>query len=415
MHIAHIGELRLRARANELMGVCNSLRNQASLLEVLSITVVPDSSAEHLHIHSLFQGVAPRLRRLDLSGCSIGEWDSPIFHGLTHLVIDGCPKRGRPTMYQLADLLMHAQKLQLLSIKDAFPNVADEELQVAHEITLPFLEDLRLEGSVLECTWLLSNLVYPKSANIALQCTEDPREGDDFFGLHGWNIQEQTGLMPIGQGLTGIKISITPQSIDILGESSSDGYNIETEGPTRLSLGVSWPLGASMLGIPARASEIVGGLSKFAGLSSLKTVAIHVVSTLETDIDWSALFGGLPTISVFEYSSPSARDNGIFATLRGDDSACLLLPSLQTLRLRFCRFADGAQSGGFIEGVTQFLALRRQRLRPVKRIEILCCREVEARTVEILEDLVPEVQWDGREIFTVAEDRAGDESYEDEE
>ncbi|KAI0043946.1 hypothetical protein FA95DRAFT_330312 [Auriscalpium vulgare] len=162
-----IRELHLVGHPDTLEAVEEHLLQAAPQLETLTISVTPRGKGHdpaYVLSRDVFDGHAPRLRRLSLRMCCI-EPSMPILPGLTHLSMDVPDARGSYHMGTLLEILSQPTRLEAVVIKGA---VTDGETRICDTdhgaVSLPRLSSLRLSGSTAACTHLLAHLSIPRSA-----------------------------------------------------------------------------------------------------------------------------------------------------------------------------------------------------------------------------------------------------------
>lgn len=82
-HLPRIKEIELAHNAHGLNGLIQTMSSPAPLLERLSLRATSGRASDSEYLtDSTFAGVAPRLRFLGLTQCSLLKWDLPIFQNL---------------------------------------------------------------------------------------------------------------------------------------------------------------------------------------------------------------------------------------------------------------------------------------------------------------------------------------------
>ncbi|KAI0090449.1 hypothetical protein BDY19DRAFT_940215 [Irpex rosettiformis] len=150
----------------------------APLLEKLEISRCSGCYARHddpvvIMPPNCFKSYAPNLREILLEGVSF-SWSSFAFSSLTRLIV----KRGRassnlpsssnwsaqapaPPTEAFADCLRSLPLLEVLVLQEALPYVPPAGSGLGHSISLPNLQQLRIEDSVSGCAWFLGSLDIP--------------------------------------------------------------------------------------------------------------------------------------------------------------------------------------------------------------------------------------------------------------
>ncbi|TFK63440.1 hypothetical protein BDN72DRAFT_847604 [Pluteus cervinus] len=183
-----IRELKLSINPSAWNYFWSKLSSPAPLLESLSL-FVSGTSQPHLTISpSAFAGTTPRLRRLELTGCTLDP-DSPICKDLTTLELScygPIPRIGGTELLTLLQKLPRLTSLNLFLVLRDDATLASSDF---HVVSLPYLASLSILGSSsIQDFDLISHLSFP--ATTALQLSTDTRSEDpiatlsDFLGVY---------------------------------------------------------------------------------------------------------------------------------------------------------------------------------------------------------------------------------------
>lgn len=114
---------------------------------------------------TLFNGVAPQLRRLTLCACQISP-SNPLLPNITHLKLKLCLEG--VSLRIMLPVLANLPQLQYLSIDEDDSEFTEEDLRItgrgrAH---LPYLKKLYISGPIVFIIFLLNYLSFPASASV---------------------------------------------------------------------------------------------------------------------------------------------------------------------------------------------------------------------------------------------------------
>ncbi|TFK67938.1 hypothetical protein BDN72DRAFT_960621 [Pluteus cervinus] len=265
--------------------VWSTLSSPAPLLECLKISRLQASLPPPVLSDRSFAGTTPRLRRLELTGCSI-DATSTLLANLTVLHITY--PAPRISITELLTVLRGLQGLTSLSLIWVLPNNANTPYTNSDKVTLPNLKSIVIDGhSISQDLNLLSHLSIPKSSTL------------HFYSIPHTEVP-LTGLTSFLKVLKGVRLPPSPvlNSTKLCWTSSRLVLNTEhTESPdapdpfTEFALFRLGGKGSFKLSDNLETANIVSSLPS---LTSFKTDCnIHVDA-------WFNTFGALPTLkSIF--------------------------------------------------------------------------------------------------------------------
>jgi hypothetical protein len=151
------------------------LMNPAPLLERLEFQYSDSPRVVLTLPHDLFSGDAPRLRELELGGCSV-PWGSPVLRTLTSLKVSYTDDLRGDAMERIGHVMSALRSmpcLEVLDLQGVLPSIPVEGMSNSSEptILLPHLKDIHLKCDLRSCTYLLNELVYPATTSVTLDCT----------------------------------------------------------------------------------------------------------------------------------------------------------------------------------------------------------------------------------------------------
>ena len=165
--VPHICHLSINAKGYHLGNTLDLLVSPAPTLKYLSLVSPGVTERKHETIwdevfipDALFEGIAPRLSRLELRNCYI-SWKSPLLKGLKCLIILTPFESVRPNLAVWLDALDEMPQLQTLTLHSASPIALPLPFVVERTVTLPSLTHLDMSASVDDCALALAHLDLP--------------------------------------------------------------------------------------------------------------------------------------------------------------------------------------------------------------------------------------------------------------
>ncbi|KAI0369209.1 hypothetical protein BV20DRAFT_968410 [Pilatotrama ljubarskyi] len=414
---SRIKEFRLTGPARLVQALSTKWRLPANMLEsmFLSSDVKPfdrDSFLPTLPLSSDFlSGQIPRLRRLEIHRITV-DWTNPLFCPslktlIVHARYDTTPKLGE--FSQLLTALENMPLLETLNLNEAIPRLPDDATNlpaVQHAVTLPALRSLDLFSDAIECAKLLRHLSLPHNTRIIVNGRTDRGVKDlvQAFGEQlGHSDPPRTArLAPLYSSQIYVKLWRSYTSSTEEGLLSPDA---------ELSLD-AFPHSRSI-------QTLVNDATFF---SQLHRFEVH---TTYRNWHWGALFGRMDELQVLSVIGHPDFDFlpalSVVRDVEGDPVGELPMPHLHTLELESVRFGcpHSNHESEFLEELLDWLVLRCNYGSPLLKLVLRTCINVEAEAVARLEDIVPHLEWDGRddirdENVDADEDDDLDEYYDDE-
>jgi hypothetical protein len=179
-HIPHTNQISLYGGSQALL---EHFVSSAPILESLAVSVLSDSLYPSGFIipNTLFNGTAPKLTNLTLTGGSI-RWNSPLLKGLRVLVIMMSPKKTRPTLGAWLDALNEMFQLEVLTLHYAVPinSVGGRHiLEPRRTVTLPSLIQFSICSPAKDCALALAHLVLPVLTSLRVDAKSHKHRGDN--------------------------------------------------------------------------------------------------------------------------------------------------------------------------------------------------------------------------------------------
>ena len=176
-HISHTRHLTI---SGNFQTTLERLASPAPALASLSLGSPPNSyfSSPCTIPDSLFNGIAPKLTRLDLHGCSIGS-KSPLLKVLQTLKIQTPYTEAMPTLEDWLIILNELSQLKILTLDYATPTGPFDNPHISEPqstATLLSLTHFNISAPAKGCALALAHLILP--ALLSLHVTAESRSGD---------------------------------------------------------------------------------------------------------------------------------------------------------------------------------------------------------------------------------------------
>ncbi|KAJ7463760.1 hypothetical protein FB451DRAFT_1265560 [Mycena latifolia] len=376
----------------------HGLLKAAPALEVLRLNC--DHSSVRLP-PELFASQTPRLRELELRGCVIPE-DSYLFRNLTYLSFDGAPPDCTFTAFQWLEILDSLPLLQVLSLSTCFARKPREHLPL---IQLPELFSLALEGSMEDCSDMLSHIVFPPTPCLEIKCYSADFVPDlvffstliDALGNILKNLPETQTLRSLGISWTvdGVKLRASTDQTGDVSPGSEDSEFYLAFVPEQLTF-----LRVLALLDVLPTSDIV--------VLDLATPLCHCPPpshwAFRAEDDWPGLLRRFPavhTLRRIQYDWASAVLSLLTPPPLGPAADVVLLPALHTLGFVNTAFDIPA----IIPSLMKLLRWRMVDGGPIKTISADFCKNVLSK-MEMLREVGVAVKWDGKDGFEGEEEEA---------
>ncbi|TFK67949.1 hypothetical protein BDN72DRAFT_842442 [Pluteus cervinus] len=360
--------------------VWSTLSSPAPLLECLKIST--DTRPSPVLSNCTFAGTTPRLRRLELTGCSVDVTSTLLTH-LTTLYL--CYPSPRMSITELLRVLRGLQGLASLSLYSVLRANADTFYTNSDKVTLPNLKSIVIDGhSLSQDLNLLSHLSIPKQSTLyfrSIPHTEAPLTGLTSF------LNMYDGIrFPTSPFLNSTKLYWTSSRLVLSAEHTEspgapDSFTefalvrLERKGFFKLS---DNPETANML-------------SSLASLTFFKTDCnIHVDT-------WFNFFGALPKLKlvfasgVYAVNLLSAIAMGVTSGTSNTrpGSFVLAFPQLETIELQDANLPES------LKYLVNALHARKNVGRSIKALEMIKCTNMNEERCEDLRECVDNVVWDG--------------------
>ena len=187
--MSRIHHLEISAIQPHLYNILQALVSPAPILERLSLASVQYWPRPFSLPDTLFNGITPRLSRLELRNCDI-SWRLPVLRSLTHLEIRSPSRSARPELAIWLDSLEEMSQLKTLIVHSSSPIAplgSSPPFDIKRTITLPLLTRLDVLASPRDCALALAHLDLPALAHLSVATRSRVMGSDDL---------EVLGLLP---------------------------------------------------------------------------------------------------------------------------------------------------------------------------------------------------------------------------
>ncbi|KAI0297573.1 hypothetical protein B0F90DRAFT_1669361 [Multifurca ochricompacta] len=378
----------------DLQGTLDQLVSSASSLEWLSL-IVEDELHMSLGLpvpakipYTLFDGIAPRLSRLQLDHCDI-SWKSPLLKSLRILELHTLSPFERPSLEDWLDAMGQMLQLETLVVHFATPMASSDSATIAEPqriITHPSLIQLNISASAADCALALTHLVLPALTRVRVDVHSDQPGGDDvltvvpYFGRNAHGPQDEEPLQSIlvsgEQTLTEIVVWTVPDAdVDVKNPVTLISATTSARAVFTASCR-TWRFGTD--------AKIVDAALTALPINSLTTLTAQNSTHFPAQLwlDHAPRWPLLERVRLVDYE---AKGSFTDALAENTSSEVPLLPSLTKLTLMNTIFSDEKYK------FRDMLMGRIEQGVPLECLDLHLC-EVTDRTVQFLEEVVVDVQ-----------------------
>lgn len=388
-----IRRLRFTAASDSIMeNHLGSMKVPVTNLQSLDLTIGGQTSGSYFLPNDLFDGVAPHLRSLSLTGCAI-DWRSSLLRNLTVLRISFASSaqfRVRPRLSQVLDGLKHLLLLEELSFERCSPSCLGETLPTRNShmaVTLPRLKCLHLLDITLPNAALIQHITIPPQTIVRLFCTNNSDNDDCDFSVICLALAESSSIYR-EHSLQVLTIEqTTDTTIRIRGQPSCCPSDI----PDLLELNLNWQTWRSYKAISVSVS-----VCQNLYLTHLHTLHIHDIGYVAQST-WVQTFCTLTHLDILHvHGQPlygligALTSNGETTETDTDSESTMFLPRLRKLIIEDARF-EVATFGR----LSECLLSRKCEDIGIRELHICRCSGINDTNVNPLKVLVPIVLWDG--------------------
>ena len=185
-HLQRTNELRLAVEDDTFQACSGLLMQHAPQLRLLSVHRRGrelDQGITHILPSNFLGGQVPGLRDLELSACPV-PWNSPLFTSLTRLSLQRIAPHERPSLEDLADILVKLRDLQFLELKHCLPEGDVMLYEDIPTLEFPELRFLSISSMGLESVAMMRRFSFPSSTDLHLVCgspaSDDVEIASDF-------------------------------------------------------------------------------------------------------------------------------------------------------------------------------------------------------------------------------------------
>jgi hypothetical protein len=345
----------------------------------------------------IFQGQVPQLRSLELTTGSFG-WTSCIFSGLRTLYVRGIGFTSSSTLSEFLPALRRIPELEWLTL-ERLSIVSGENRVSSDKVPLARLKSIVLDATIQTAVTLFTHLTLPCNAKIALDLTNI--EGHQ-------NISDLFSAMDKGPGKSGPALRslctlLSPASIVVQFSKSMESerlYSSKTSHKdVRLSVQFHWDSSVSIEPI------IIFDICRIVAQGTIRSLSVSSFKNLEEPF-WRTGSANLPSLERIHVSNSSIE--GLLAALQIEETenADIAYPSLHVLDFKYLDFLE--YEPGDLHGI---LVMRGRLCAPLDKLRLTECRGLMDDDVELLEEVVEVVDWDGHEESVATGSESDSDSY----
>ncbi|EPQ57323.1 hypothetical protein GLOTRDRAFT_137673 [Gloeophyllum trabeum ATCC 11539] len=409
--VHRIKELDLIAPSQMLSRLAGSLSRPAPALESLRLSSQRLSAYMDTIYHvpdTLFQGRAPRLRRLELVNCEIA-WTSGFLANLTHLHIDKATTYdpGRPTMTQFLNVLRNTPALQSLRLKHAAPLDPESIDEDTPRVDLPNLTKVYIQDFVENTSGILKSLNLADNVKMKLECRASSGRENELTELvrmvQGYRLKEIEGR----QHLESLRIIIEYGSVQIIGgslkETAIPHMAVLWTDPSaipQIDLTLMWHGGSNN----ERTKAILSAASQSLDLQHVQSLNVYCSEPVPVD-SWVSTFAKLTALSSLRLGGYrcSTLIESLARTTPVDraehERAPIVFPALSHIGLNDVDWSERLTENMQVDlfgAFRDWLEFRMLREAAVRDITLQNCTSIsDGKVAEFKERIRGEVSWDG--------------------
>ncbi|KAF8074861.1 hypothetical protein FPV67DRAFT_1445873 [Lyophyllum atratum] len=379
---------------------------------------------------TVLKGETPYLRKVDLQKCNI-SWDSSLLKSLTHLTIHDVIASARPTTQQVMDALERMPSLEVLDLHDALPLAPGAGISDSppdHIIDLKQLTHLAITSTVPECVNLVSRITIPASARVHLSCSGTEATGSDFSGIMKIISNPRGASYRLGENDN----QPERKAIRVLHVQHEAPISLVVHGwtnplpPHEAHVRVNTPdiqLHLSWHHTPqTKVDAIAATICKAIPIAPLRSLRLAHVAGI-TKKTWTTTFGLLPKLQSVHIAGESAhtfiaalRDEVPMESLtspvtpggmlgvkrpnlrrRRSTVPTVYFPHLKSLTLEEVSFEEHVDTSAPFDDLRNCIKERSERKADIQDLRLRECSYLYEEIVDVLEEFVPHVDWDGFE------------------
>ncbi|KAG1739492.1 uncharacterized protein EDB91DRAFT_1202856 [Suillus paluster] len=344
---------------------------------------------------TIFQGRVPRLRSVELVYCPF-NWTSCIFSGLRTLDV-----RDTGFVFTSSELLSALRRmpdLEQLSLRRLL--IFPEETQLLGKFPLSQLKHIALDYilPLTSVVTLFAHLALPIDVTVALNLAGTVQGPQSFSELLSAMDKDPNEF---GSIIRSLRTSVLYGELGIQFSTSMTFRSNHSWNPRDdniydddIRLSIQFESGELQPGVVFDASRII---------AQHKIQNLFVSSLLTSDLPenfWRAGSVNLPELKVIHLTGPSV--GGLIATLciEGAQTSDIMYPSLHAIELENIDFEFEEP-----EKLWDIITMRAKHGACIRRLRFAMCMNLMAKQVQLLEEVVADVDWDGHEESTESSKR----------
>ncbi|KAJ8588943.1 hypothetical protein M405DRAFT_818920 [Rhizopogon salebrosus TDB-379] len=325
---------------------------------------------------AIFQGQAPQLRSLVLANCSF-TWTSCLFSGLRALHLEGTPS----SLPELLRALGRMPDLERLTLKQL--SIISEGSKVSFDrVPLARLKSIVLHATIQTAVAILAHVALPDDTKIVLNLTkiEGPQALSDLFSA----MDKGPGKFDFVFRSLRADLSFLSSVVQfstLMGPSSWEASNDDVQLSIQLH-------SDSLIGI---LPPIIFDICRMVTQGPIHSLSLSSSAYLATHF-WHAGSAQLPELEEIRLCTSSIESLLNALQNEGTQSTNTAYQSLHALALREVEFQEGEA-----DDLHDIIASRGGLCASLDKLQLMECRGLMADEVELLEEVVENVDWDGIE------------------
>lgn len=337
------------------------------------------------------------LRRLETIGVD-WNWTKQQLNSVTYLKIHGIDYPFRPSWFEFFAALRRMPALETLDLMDSLPAVSPNDSNgSANEVTLPKLRTLRLKGGMQELSKVVSSFSLPSSTRLKFVC----------WGISSY-VNEISTLLAV---LTKRRHDRAYRALSVTGyeryglrlrawKDTRSQYIAEADFSIDLKLDPQ---------APNSSANLLKKLSSLLPLQDIRTVSLGAPRIRHKTLVQT--LGRLPMLK-WVHVIGEGSDHLISSLThkpRDSDTAqdkipSVAFPALRSLWIDKASFNMTNECGVDIFTLQDCLIQRRKLGVPLKKLVLTRCTSLDPEEVDLLDDVLDDVYWDGNDVETSDEE-----------
>ncbi|KAG2148839.1 hypothetical protein DEU56DRAFT_753078 [Suillus clintonianus] len=414
-HLSRIKILQIPSLESDFEPIIRLLSSQpAPLLEMFEFTKpwVKGDPKIRLISNAIFQGHAPRLRIVHISGLDL-SWTTHIFSGLRTLYVKAIGKTSNITISQLLSTLRRMPALEHLTLEwlRIFPE--DEETELLDKVPLNCLKSITIRHpSIRIAAFFFRKLAIPVDAKIALRvfCFEGLHDLSDLFSAMN---MPPGGFGSVFQSMRAIYISCRDLCVQFstsMAMHPADSWNTRDD-DIRLSIEFACEVPNALK------PSVIFDLCRFVTPDPIQKLSLSGFKSADRDF-WRDGYACLPDLEVIHVKNIAVGGLiGALEIIEGEQISDILFPALRVLELEAFDFAPESEDIDELDELDEYdetfrdlMEMRAKHGVPITALQLAECTSLGPDEVQGLREVVATVDWDE---YEEPEDDSSDISHDE--